>query len=337
MSNKTFDLALSFFFMRLLVVLSLVLASLAGSEVHIPHLFHAPGYSFIIPVARRSLMRQQSLSLDDSSPSMFNSEPVQKELHQLSVKYRCAGQLLGETVAPIPDCYDPSVSSSPPVDSTNPPAESVTSSSHVIHPILSASGSASVPLTDFSQNGLDILYYAHIEIGTPSQAFTVDIDTGSSDIFIPSDCAVGRCGNHKQFNSRASTTFVDRGQKIQLTYVGFPCFLIDLNPLFPQGSGQADGDLAQDVVSMQGLTVLNQSFVAVSSESSDFIDEPTDGLIGMGFSSISFSKKPTFFENLIQSRTIAKPEFSLHLARNRDGSEVGLNVLVLWTVLMDIT
>lgn len=317
--------------MRLFVVLSLVLASLAGSEVHIPHLLHTPGHSFIIPVTRRSPMRQQSLALDDTS--VFSSERVprlvKEESHKLLVKYRCADQFLGKPIpaTPIPDCYDPSVYTSPPFDSESPPTESTaTSSPHAIHPILSASGSARVPVTDFVQNGLDILYYAHLEIGTPPQAFTVDIDTGSSDIFVPSNCAGDQCGNHKQFNSRASTTYVDRGQKIQLTYVGCSSSFVSsyLIPLFLKGSGQADGDLAQDVVSMQGLTVLNQSFVAVSSESSDFIDEPTDGLIGMGFSSISFSKKPTFFENLIQSRTISKPEFSLHLARNRDGSEVSL-------------
>jgi hypothetical protein len=75
---------------------------------------------------------------------------------------------------------------------------------------------------------------------------------------------------------------------------------------------------------MQGLTVQNQSFIAVSSESSDFRDEPNDGLIGMAFSSIAESRMPTFFENLIQTRAVTKPEFSLHLARGFvSGSEVG--------------
>jgi hypothetical protein len=181
---------------------------------------------------------------------------------------------------------------------------------------------------------LDILYYAGINIGTPPQSFTVDIDTGSSDLFIPSNCAGDQCGTHKQFNSQASTTFVDRGQNISLTYVSFFfTFLACLTRLLLQGSGQADGDLVQDVVSIQGLTVQNQTFIVVSSESSDFKDEPSDGLIGMAFSTIAVSKKPTFFENLIQSRTIAKPEFSLHLARGLvAGSEVGFHSWFAGTV-----
>jgi len=78
---------------------------------------------------------------------------------------------------------------------------------------------------------------------------------------------------------------------------------------------------------MQDLTIQNQSFIIVSSESDDFKYEPNDGLIGMGFSSIAQSRSPTFFENLIQTRAIAEPMFSLHVTRGLvSGSEVGVSL-----------
>ena len=86
---------------------------------------------------------------------------------------------------------------------------------------------------------------------------------------------------------------------------------------------------------MQGLTVQNQSFIVVSSESNDFKDEPNDGLIGMGFSSIAVSGEPTFFENLIQTQRVAKPEFSLYLARGSvSGSEV--SSYGLWLMILSL-
>ena len=88
---------------------------------------------------------------------------------------------------------------------------------------------------------------------------------------------------------------------------------------------------------MQGLSVQNQSFIVVSSESDDFKYEPNDGLIGMGFSSIAQSRSPTFFENLISTRAVAEPMFSLHLTRGLvSESEVGVLVCSTEPRLFDL-
>lgn len=92
---------------------------------------------------------------------------------------------------------------------------------------------------------------------------------------------------------------------------------------FSQGEGQASGTLATDVVSVGSLAVSNQAFGAASRESDDFNDSPNDGLMGLAFGTIAQSKKPTFFENLIEAKTVAAPLFSVHLSRNQaTGSEV---------------
>lgn len=68
---------------------------------------------------------------------------------------------------------------------------------------------------------------------------------------------------------------------------------------------------------MGGLVVDNQYFGAVNSESEDFQDSPNDGLIGMAFSSIASSGKPTLFENLLAANKVASPIFSVHLTRHQ--------------------
>lgn len=93
--------------------------------------------------------------------------------------------------------------------------------------------------------------------------------------------------------------------------------------LVSQGTGEASGTLAYDVVSIGSLTVQKQAFGAVNDESEDFHDSPNDGLIGMAFGSIASSGKPTFFENLMTERQLAAPIFSVYLTRNQaKGSEV---------------
>ncbi|KAI0295853.1 aspartic peptidase domain-containing protein, partial [Multifurca ochricompacta] len=160
------------------------------------------------------------------------------------------------------------------------------------------------PLQDYISGSLDVLYYGPISIGTPSQALTVDIDTGSADLWVPSGC--GNC-HGRQFSSTSSSTYRLTNQDFSISY----------------GTGQVSGKLARDVVSIAGFTVSDQAFGSVSTESSDFDNQPNDGLIGMAFGTIARSGQSTFFENLIKERKLAQPLFSVHLSRHQErGSSV---------------
>lgn len=97
------------------------------------------------------------------------------------------------------------------------------------------------------------------------------------------------------------------------------------------------GTLASDIVSIGNLAVSNQVFGAASRESDDFNDAPNDGLMGLAFGTIAQSKKPTFFENLIEAKSVAEPLFSVHLSRNQvTGSEVSALYSVLYFITLMI-
>ncbi|PSS07208.1 hypothetical protein PHLCEN_2v3491 [Hermanssonia centrifuga] len=90
-----------------------------------------------------------------------------------------------------------------------------------------------------------------------------------------------------------------------------------------QGEGQASGYIVEDVVSMGSLTVEKQQFIAVQTTSDSFLDEPSDGLLGMAFGSIARIHAPTFFENLLSGYKLASGIFSIYVTRGKeDGSEV---------------
>ncbi|KAI9457083.1 acid protease [Lactarius psammicola] len=161
-----------------------------------------------------------------------------------------------------------------------------------------------LPLKDYVAGALDVLYYGPINLGTPPQVLTVDVDTGSADLWVPSACRT--CHSH-QYSPARSSTFHPTSESFSITY----------------GTGNVSGRLVMDVVSIAGLTVADQAFGAISARSDDMDRQPNDGLIGMAFGTIAQSRRPTFFESLIAQRKLAAPLFSVHLSRHEEsGSSV---------------
>ena len=126
-------------------------------------------------------------------------------------------------------------------------------------------------------------YYGSIDVGGEyaQQTFTVQFDTGSSDIFIPGpECTSDQgCPLYTKYNEGG----VSQGRSAAVEY----------------GSGYVEGDIYTDSISMAGLTATNQGLISLT-QATGFNTSASDGLLGMGFTSLSESGYTTFFENLIE-------------------------------------
>ncbi|GJE90284.1 Asp-domain-containing protein [Phanerochaete sordida] len=160
----------------------------------------------------------------------------------------------------------------------------------------------SVRLTD--ENDGD-LWQGAIIIGTPPQPFTVDFDTGSSDLFVPGPSCAG-CSGHNRYKPAASTSAVDAHRSFYLAY----------------GSGAVRGEQYTDTVSIAGLTATKQRLGAATAYSAGFSASnfPSDGLMGMGYQTISQYNSPPVFQTLVAQKQVTDPVFSFKLAES--GSEL---------------
>ncbi|KAL1744666.1 aspartic peptidase domain-containing protein [Schizophyllum fasciatum] len=313
-----------------------------------------PGPSDGIPIALSRRGMRQSPAGNTTKIPLFDEEFVARELHNVVSKYKDAPDALqGLNLMPERELTPPDANAQnasavatgadadvfdgagadaqdAPFLSPQPPVNVVTGSATSGH----------LPLKDYMSGTLDLLYYGPIGMGTPPQRLTVDIDTGSSDLWVPVDCSncQGNDAARRQFDKSASSTYMaSNGQEITINY----------------GSGSVSGVLAHDMVNIAGLNIRKQAFLAVNSESDDFNSLPSDGILGLAFPSIAQTKERTVLENLYMQGQIKTPTFSVHLTRGHEsGSElclgcydaskatgstawIPINTRTYWTLPMD--
>ncbi|KAH8118780.1 acid protease [Phellopilus nigrolimitatus] len=140
-----------------------------------------------------------------------------------------------------------------------------------------------------------------ISVGTPANTFTVDFDTGSSDLFLPGvDCTDANCAGHKIFNTSASSTAVDQDRTFSIEFAD---------------DSTVSGEVFEDTVSIAGLTATGQTVVAASQYSSGFALDvsPPDGLMGLAFQSISNSDSSPVFMTFVTEGQTTDPVFGFTL------------------------
>ncbi|XP_016947995.1 lysosomal aspartic protease [Drosophila biarmipes] len=145
-------------------------------------------------------------------------------------------------------------------------------------------------------------YYGNISIGTPSQYFLVQFDTGSANLWVPgSSCTSTACQDHQVFYESQSSTYVANGTSFSITY----------------GTGSVSGYLSVDYVSFAGLTVRNQTFGEVTTEQgTNFVDAYFDGILGMGFPILAVDGVTPTFQNMVSQGLVQSPVFSFFLRDN---------------------
>ena len=73
-----------------------------------------------------------------------------------------------------------------------------------------------MPLSAHFDRNIDLLYYGEVRVGTPAQSLTVQVDTGSADLWVPANCP--KCIG-KQFKPEQSRTYQNREGTFEEYYV----------------------------------------------------------------------------------------------------------------------
>jgi len=170
-------------------------------------------------------------------------------------------------------------------------------------------GAVKVPIADFEE----AQFYGPITIGTAPQPFKVVFDTGSSNLWVPSQTCPWTdvaCDLHNRYDSTQSSTYIKNGTTFSIQY----------------GSGACSGFLSVDNVGVGGLTVKRQKFGEATAEPGlSFVIAQFDGLLGLAFASISVDHVTPFWYNVISQGLLAKNEFSFFLSNqpnSMSGSEL---------------
>ncbi|KIJ20642.1 hypothetical protein PAXINDRAFT_165539 [Paxillus involutus ATCC 200175] len=155
--------------------------------------------------------------------------------------------------------------------------------------------------------GYDSSFYGNLAIGTPPSSFDVILDTGSSDLWVASSACQSSCAETENFDSSKSSTFQNLTRAFGVTY----------------GSGEVTGTLVEDVVQMAGFAIKNQQFGSVTSTSSNFLQNPVQGLIGLAWQSLSTSGAMPFWQALASGGSWDSPLMAFQLSRFLNDSHAG--------------
>jgi len=164
-------------------------------------------------------------------------------------------------------------------------------------------GGHRVPVTNY----MNAQYFSDIQIGTPPKTFKVVMDTGSSNLWVPSsDCSSIACYLHEKYDHESSSTYKKNGSSFAIQY----------------GSGAVEGYVSQDTVRLGDITVKDQLFAEITNEPGlAFAFGKFDGILGLGYDSISVNKIPSLLTNMIDRKLIDEPVFSFYLADQEEDSE----------------
>ena len=151
-------------------------------------------------------------------------------------------------------------------------------------------------------------YSVKVTIGTPPQSFSLQLDTGSSDLWVPavdsSSCQQNNC-NDGSFDSSKSSSFQFFASGFNISY----------------GDGTVDsGEYFTDVVGLGNITIKDMT-MGLANVTANGPSDPSlvQGLLGVGYalleSEVEFLNEtvPTIYDELLTGGYINRKAFSLYL------------------------
>jgi len=165
-------------------------------------------------------------------------------------------------------------------------------------------GGHTVPLSNFA----NAQYYAQIAIGNPPQEFKVVLDTGSSNLWVPSSkCTSIACFLHAKYDSTSSSTYQANGTEFSIQY----------------GSGSMEGFVSIDDITIGDITLPSQNFAEATKEPGlAFAFGKFDGILGLAYDTISVNHITPPFYAMINTGQLDANVFSFRLGSSEeDGGE----------------
>lgn len=158
-----------------------------------------------------------------------------------------------------------------------------------------------------SKQLLTTVDFSEISLGTPPQDFKVVLDTGSSNLWVPStDCNSIACYLHSKYDHSASSTYKKNGSSFEIRY----------------GSGSLSGYVSQDTFQIGDLKVKHQDFAEATSEPGlAFAFGRFDGIMGLGYDTISVNKIVPPVYNMLDQGLLDEPVFAFYLGDTNNGEE----------------
>lgn len=152
-----------------------------------------------------------------------------------------------------------------------------------------------------------LLDFSTIALGTPPQEFKVVLDTGSSNLWVPSsECGSIACYLHQKYDSSASSTYKKNGSEFGIRY----------------GSGEVSGFISNDILRIGDLKIKGQDFGEATNEPGlAFAFGRFDGILGLGYDTISVNHITPPFYNMINQGLLDEPVFAFYLGSTEDGTE----------------
>ncbi len=154
-----------------------------------------------------------------------------------------------------------------------------------------------------------LAYFGNISIGSPPQNFTVVFDTGSADLWVPStDCPDQFCLATNSYNPLDSKTEGSTKDDFEIVYA----------------KGRVEGRVVSDRLTLGNLTVREQPFGIATSVSEEIVPGRFDGVLGLGFESLSRLNKRPPMQSLFTEYPWIDPIVSVWITNSTEDGQGGI-------------